>query len=157
MMEIELRAEPARRAMAVGVLYGFGGLCVYTALAQTAQIGWSAALLGLGVAGLCAGEALRRATRRVLRLDDAGLRDSDGTVLAAWENIVAIERGSLSLKPTNGFTLRLARPAARAWRPGLWWRFGHRLGVGGVTSARATKAMAQAIEIRLADRAAPIP
>ena len=156
-MQIELRAAPARRAMAVGVLYGFGGVAVYTALSETSGLAWTAALLALGAAGLGAGEALRRATRLSLRLDDAGLTDSTGTVLAHWQDIVAIERGSFSLKPSNGFTLRLARPGARAWRPGLWWRMGHRLGVGGVTSAQDTKAMAQAIEIRLADRVSPLP
>ncbi|WP_341211559.1 hypothetical protein [uncultured Limimaricola sp.] len=156
-MEIELQAAPARRAMAVGVLYGFGGMALYTALADTPGIAWSAALLALGLGGLAAGETLRRATRRALRLDETGLVDSAGHVLARWEDIVAIERGSFSLKPSNGFTLRLARPGARAWKPGMWWRLGHRLGVGGVTSAGAAKAMAEAIEIRLSDRAAPIP
>lgn len=156
-MKIELRAAPARRAMAVGVLYGFGGVATYTALSEASGFVWAVALLCLGAAGLGAGEALRRATRLGLQLDEAGLSDSAGTLLAPWQDIVAIERGSFSLRPSNGFTLRLAKPGARAWRPGLWWRLGHRLGVGGVTSANETKAMAQAIEIRLADRVAPLP
>ena len=156
-MEIELQAAPARRAMAVGVLYGFGGVALYSALSDTPGLAWSAALLTLGLCGMAAGETLRRATRHALRLDETGLVDSTGVVLARWEDIIGVERGSFSLKPSNGFTLRLARAGARAWKPGMWWRFGHRLGVGGVTSAAAAKAMAEAIEMRLGDRAAPIP
>ncbi|MGX9854300.1 hypothetical protein ACR03S_02490 [Limimaricola variabilis] len=151
-MEFELRAAPARRAMAVGVLYVFGGLAVHTALTQADGVLWVAALLALGAGGLAAGEALRRATRLVLRLDETGLSASDGTLLAGWQDIAGIDRGSFSLKPSNGFTLRLTRPMARGWRPGMWWRLGHRLGIGGVTPAPQTKAMAEAIESRLAQR-----
>ena len=156
-MRIELRAAQARRAMAVGVLYGFGGVAVYTAVADVPGLLWSVALLALGLGGMAAGEMLRRATRRALCLDETGLVDSAGRVLARWDDIVGIERSSFSLRPSNGFTLRLTRPGARAWQPGMWWRLGHRLGVGGVTPARETRAMAEAIELRLADRAAPIP
>jgi hypothetical protein len=46
--------------------------------------------------------------------------------------------------------LRLSDKAPRAWYPGLWWRMGRRVGIGGVTSAAQTKAMAEIIAAMIA-------
>ncbi len=151
-MEIRLQASPARRVVAVGVLYALGGLSVYSALNGQVALPWSLLTMGLGVLAVLAGEALRRATALSLVLDHEGLRDSSGQVLALWDDIAAIDRGSFSIKPSNGFTLRLKRPGSRVWKPGLWWRLGRRIGVGGVTGAQPTKVMAEAIDIRIAKR-----
>jgi hypothetical protein len=43
------------------------------------------------------------------------------------------------------------RGAGRRWQPGLWWRLGKRVGVGGVAPGHQTKAMAQIIEALLAE------
>lgn len=72
-----------------------------------------------------------------------------GRPLALMEDIQEIERGMFALKPSNGFVVRLKTKAAPAWAPGLWWRTGRRLGVGGVTSAGAAKAMADLLALRL--------
>jgi hypothetical protein len=45
--------------------------------------------------------------------------------------------------------IRLKTPASRVWAPGLWWRFGKRVGVGGVTPAGQGKAMADVIAARI--------
>ena len=39
-----------------------------------------------------------------------------------------------------------------AWQPGLWWRLGNRIGVGGMTPGSQAKAMAEIIAIKLAQR-----
>ena len=48
--------------------------------------------------------------------------------------------------------LKTKTPAARRWEPGLWWRIGRRIGVGGVTPASQSKVMADLISARLVIR-----
>jgi len=67
-------------------------------------------------------------------------------------DIERVDRGVFAFKPSNGFLVRTREPSARAWRPGLWWRFGRRIGVGGVTSANQTKAMSEILAAMLAER-----
>ncbi len=38
------------------------------------------------------------------------------------------------------------------WRPGLWWRVGRRIGVGGMTPASQTKFMSEIIAAMIAQR-----
>jgi hypothetical protein len=40
------------------------------------------------------------------------------------------------------------------WVPGLWWRIGRSVGVGGMTGAAETKMMAEMIEAMIAVRRA---
>jgi hypothetical protein len=100
------------------------------------------------------GEGMRRATGHGLVLTERELRDSAGTVLARVEDMVSVDRGLFAFKPSNGFLLMTATRAERAWRPGLWWRFGRRIGVGGLAPARQTRAMAEIIATMIARRAA---
>ena len=86
---------------------------------------------------------MRRATSSSIELRRDGLYDQDGTLIARIDNIKRMDRGILAFKPSNGFILLLTEPMPRAWRPGLWWRFGRRVGVGGVTSAGMTKGMSE--------------
>jgi hypothetical protein len=80
------------------------------------------------------------------------LTDSEGTVLARVEDIVAVNRGAFAIKPSNGFTLTLKNPAPRAWQPGLWWRLGRRVAVGGVTPGSQARPMADIIAVMVARR-----
>ena len=92
---------------------------------------------------------MSQATASRLILTQDTLSDADGTVLANVKDIVAVDRGMLAAKPSNGFVLRLDRGAPSAWRPGLWWRFGKRVAVGGVTSGAQTKPMADILSAML--------
>lgn len=148
-----LRVSPVRRIFALVMLLGLGALLLFVAAAQPpAALGWQVFLLVLGVAVLILADAMRRATGGELRVTRDGLCDGQGRPLAPLEDITGISRGLFALKPSNGFTLHLAQPGPRAWAPGLWWRVGRRLGVGGVTSAAQARAMAEVIEALLAER-----
>jgi hypothetical protein len=68
------------------------------------------------------------------------------------DGIRSVERGAFAFKPSHGFTLVMKEKQPRAWAPGLWWRLGRRVGVGGVTSAGQTKFMAEQIALRIEDR-----
>lgn len=147
-----LRASSGRRAFGVGALYILGAVLVWLALSrQTAGL-WAVPMVGLGAAALWAGERLRRATAAEIVLTADGLRDSDGRVLARMDRIASVERGSFAMKPSNGFLLILTEPAPRAWVPGLWWRAGRHVGVGGVTPMREARFMAERLALMLAAR-----
>ena len=152
---LRVRASPPRRAAAVAMLGALGGLLLAVALAAPpAALGWRLFLLAFGAAALGLAWRLWRATAAALVLTPEGLHDSEGREIAPLADIVSVERGMLAFKPSNGFLLHLARPGPRHWAPGLWWRLGRRVAVGGVTGAGATRAMADLIALRIAQRAA---
>jgi len=130
-----------------------GAIPLWVALAAPpAELGWHVFLLAFGALALALGWRFWRATAPALVLTPEGLGDTEGREIARLDDILAVERGMLAFKPSNGFLLRLARPGSRHWSPGLWWRLGRRVGVGGVTGAGETRAMADLIALRLAER-----
>lgn len=149
-----LRVAPsaARRVFAVGVIYLLGALLIWMAVAQPPALGWAVFLIALGAFILWAAERMRRSTTLELELTEEGLRDTGGTWLALWDDIAKVERGTFAAKPSNGFVLMLKQKGPRAWAPGLYWKFGRRVGVGGVTPMRETKFMGEQIAMILAQR-----
>lgn len=140
-----------RRVLGLAVMGALAGLLLYVAAVRPpATAGWRVFLLALGGGTLILGEAMRRATGRALQLTRTGLFDSDGREVARIDRIAGVDRGAFAFKPSNGFTLRLTEPGPRAWAPGVWWRLGRRVGVGGVTPAGETRAMADLLSAMLA-------
>lgn len=126
-----------------------GGLLVY--LAFDPQIGaliWKALTCVIGIACLEVARRLWVATDVSIDLNSGGLRESSGRVLCSFDNIKTVDRGAFSFKPSNGLLIRLHEPMDAAWAPGLWWRYGTRLGIGGITNAGQAKAMAEMISLR---------
>jgi hypothetical protein len=140
----------ARRAFAVGVMGGLGLLLELLAfLRPPAVFSLQLLLVLLGVVALIGCVRMFNATSRGLVLSATDLRDTDGRLLTPLSDIEKVERGVFAFKPSNGFVLRLKTPMARAWEPGLWWRVGRRVGVGGVISGAEGRQMADAIAARL--------
>jgi len=149
-----LDPSPARRYAAVGFLWVLGGLLLALALGDAPAGAAGRVLLVLaGAAALALGAGVLRATSEAIELTEAGaLRTTSGILLAPAGGIARVDRGLFAFKPSNGFLITLeARPEGRfaQWAPGLWWRVGKRLGVGGVTSAAAAKAMADTLSAML--------
>ncbi len=144
-----VQASQGRRWFAYGVLFSLGALVIYTTLTQPPALQWMVFMLVFGVAMLWLAEKLRRATTQVITLTETDLRDSSGVVLAEIADIATVSRGAFALKPSNGFTLVLNSKKPRAWAPGLWWRIGRRVGVGGVTAAGQSRFMAEQVALRL--------
>lgn len=140
-----------RRAVALLIVGGLGALLIWMAFASLAGFAGRIGLLVMGVGMLIVGGWMRQAGNLSILLTDEGIFDSDGVQIAAMSDIQAIDRGAFAIKPSNGFSLKLKQKAPRAWRPGLWWRLGRRVGVGGIVNAGATKFMAEQIAMRLAD------
>ncbi|MFP7671829.1 hypothetical protein ACG74X_00590 [Marivita sp. S0852] len=139
-----------RRWLGVIMLLALGGLLVYIAFVQPPQnMGWQVFLVALGLLSLWFAHRLQQATLRKLYLTETALVDSDGNVLAQIADVVSVNRGMLAIKPSNGFMLKLKDPAPRAWQPGLWWRLGRRVAVGGVTPGGQTRPMADIIAVMI--------
>jgi len=147
-----VRASAPRRWMGIAMLATIGGLSIYVALAAPPALIWQLFLLAVGALALFMAERLRRATELTLELTETELRDSGGRVLARVADIQSLDSSFFAFKPSNGFLIRTKTPAARAWRPGLWWRVGRRIGIGGVTPGSQTKMMAEILSAMLARR-----
>ncbi|WP_050931577.1 hypothetical protein [Aestuariivita boseongensis] len=147
-----IAASQPRRWLGVGMLVFLGGLLIYVAFTTPPDPAWQVFLLVMGGASLWLGDKMRRATDGWIELTDEGLVTQSGEVIARMDDIEKVERGMLAFKPSNGFMLKTKTPAANRWEPGLWWRTGRRIGVGGVTPASQSKVMADLISARLIER-----
>lgn len=144
-------AAPARRWFAVAVLIALGGLIIWLTLTlDQAGILQRSLLVLFGLAVLAVGYRLWKATQLGLILTEEALTTTSGDLLTRLDQIERVERGAFAFKPSNGFLIVTAAPAPAVWAPGLWWRFGRRIGVGGVCGAGQTKAMADILAAHLA-------
>ena len=147
-----IEASQPRRWLGVGMLVFLGALLIYVAFATPPELAWQVFLLVAGGVSLWVGDKMRRTTDGWIELRDDQLVTQDGEVIATLDDIEKVDRGLLAFKPSNGFMLKTRTPAARRWEPGLWWRIGRRIGVGGVTPASQSKVMADLISARLVIR-----
>ena len=142
------------RQKLTGVLLAGGGFLVLYVNVQSPSEGLAARILiplfGLGMIWLAI--RLVRAGSAVLVLQSDGIWTGGGEQLCALDDIEAVRRSMLEMKPTNGFALVLRNPARPRWQPGLYWALGKRIGIGGSTNPLETKHMAQSIEAILAER-----
>lgn len=142
-----------RRVIGVGAMMLLGSMMVYLAIAAPpAHIGWTGFLIGFGVLAIWVSQVMWRATQRDVILTEEGLVDSAGEVMATMDQIERVERGAFTAKPSNGFVVILKEKAPRAWYPGIWWRMGRRLAVGGVTAGSQTRPVADILSFKLTDR-----
>lgn len=147
-------ASAPRRMMGIIVLALLGGLLVYAGLIQPPQnMAWQVILILSGGIVLYMTERMRRASVTTLELTRDVLREQGGQVLARLDQVDSVNRGMFAFKPSNGFVLVTRAPQDRHWTPGLWWRIGRRVGVGGVTPPAQTKFMAELIQMQLTERA----
>lgn len=142
-------ASKARRYMGVGMLGFIGGFAIYVALSAPPTLYWLLFLLAVGAGALWQAVRMWQATEHRIELTMEGLRCTDGTIIARMDDIEAVDRSIFAFKPSNGFLVKLKQPADRAWKPGLWWRFGRQLGIGGVTPVSEGKAMADILKALL--------
>jgi hypothetical protein len=148
-----LRPSGPRRAFGLVVQGALGLILVYLAAAHPREApGWRLFLIALGVAALVLALRGWRGSSQGIVLDGAGLRQEDGTEIAPLDRILSVDRAVFAFKPSNGFLVRLDAPLGRAWVPGMWWRIGRRVGVGGVTNAAETRMVADALSLMLLRR-----
>lgn len=141
-----LDPSPFRRVLGIAAQLVMAGFMVWIALTLPHEM--MAQRLGMMLFGglvLCGAYLTWRATARGLILTERGLVDGTGRLLAEVSNIRMVSRGALALRPSHGFSLLLYSGMGFGWVPGLWWRVGKRVGVGGLTSPQSAKLMAEVI------------
>lgn len=147
-----IHASPGRRFLGLTCMGGLAFLLFWVAFATPPSLEWQIFLLVLGGTSLWLTMRMYRATALSIELTEREVRDSSGTVIAAFDDIAALDRGFFAFKPSNGFLMKTKGKGPAAWQPGLWWRLGNRIGVGGMTPGSQAKAMAEIIAIKLARR-----
>ena len=149
-----VKASSGRRLIGLTSLGALGVFLAYIAFTSSPGLGWQLFLLVCGGAAIWMADRMRRATASVIELTPTELRDGDGTVIARVAVIEALDRGVFAFKPSNGFLLRTAAGTqdGNVWRPGLWWRIGRRVGIGGMTPGSQTKFMSEIISAMMASR-----
>jgi hypothetical protein len=147
-----LAASPGRRLIGVGSVGALGLMLLWVTLSQPLAAQWQVAMAGMGAAALWLAWRMWRATAARLVLGREALTSSDGRVLVRMEDMVSVARGALAFKPSNGFTVTLRARGPFVWEPGLWWRIGRRVGVGGVTPGTPARFMAERMQERIARR-----
>ncbi len=146
---LTLYASPPRRVIAFSVVGALGLLLLSIAIFQPPAPVLQFFLIGLGGGAIGAAEAMRRATSLGVVLTEAGLFETSGREIALMKDIVSVQRGPFAFKPSNGFSVVLKAKRPGAWAPGMWWRFGRRVGIGGVTAKPVATAMAEEISRRI--------
>lgn len=147
-----LRPSRPRLGVSLALLVALGILLCWVGL--TVPIGAVARLAFAAIAAGVLWIAVRQAQsgQRAILLTADGLVDDTGRPIAPLGQIASVDRGAFAFKPSNGFLVRLSAPMGRAWMPGLWWRLGSRIGVGGITPAAEGRLMAERLQALLAER-----
>ncbi|WP_052862699.1 hypothetical protein [Sulfitobacter noctilucae] len=141
-----------RRVLGLGSLAVLGIMLIYIALTRSPAAHWQVFFIAVGVGAIWMADVMRRATASTIELTPVVLRDADGTVIARVKDIQSMDRGFFAFKPSNGFLLKTAASGSRHWRPGLWWRLGRRIGIGGMTPGSQTKYMSEILAAMMATR-----
>ena len=148
-----LETSAVKRIFSAGILYLLAGLLGFVLLTHPPRdLVWTLFLVGMLAGTLWLAVRTQASTRYWLELRSDGLYRSSGDLICGLDEIASVNRGAFAFKPSNGFMLRLNVKTPRCWQPGLWWSLGDRVGVGGVTSANQTKAMAEIISAMIASR-----
>ena len=148
-----LRPSAPRRMMGLVIQLLLGGLLLWLAVVNPPSNPlWKIFLVLIGIGALVLAQKGWRGSAQGIVLREDGLWSEDGTPIAPLDQIASVDRTLFSLKPSNGFLIRLKSPLGRAWVPGMWWRVGRRVGIGGVTGGANTKIVADALSFLVADR-----
>ncbi|QIE57044.1 hypothetical protein G5B40_17320 [Pikeienuella piscinae] len=150
---IEIARPEALRWMLFVALIVLAVACGAVGSASFSSSPLTAGFMALSTIGLLLlGRALFLTDAARLIFDGERLVDDSGAEICRLDEIERIERGFAFFKPSSGFVLKLTEPRPRGWSPGLWWRLGRRVGVGGATPSRAGRHMADALSGALAMR-----
>ena len=151
-----LETSAVKRIFSAGILYLLAGLLGFVLLTHPPRdLVWTLFLVGMLAGTLWLAVRTQASTRYWLELRSDGLYRSSGDLICGLDEIASVNRGAFAFKPSNGFMLRLKSPGPRAWAPGLYWRLGPFLGVGGATHKAQADVMSETIALALQRRDAP--
>ncbi len=148
----QLKASPVRRGFALLVMMLLGFLLLYLTMTTDASFSHKVFLVAVSPAVMCMSRAMQRVPTGYIVLSSSGLFSVDGRTLALIDDITRVERGVFAFKPSNGFVVSLKQKTNRAWIPGMYWKFGARIGIGGVTAPSDAKFMSDTLAVLIAER-----
>ena len=151
----EVRVHAARRWCVAALAAVCATLLIWNAIARVDFWYLQVVLSALGLLSACLCYHLSRTGGGAVLLTPEALVDDRGRVLVQIADLARVERGLFAFKPTNGFLLRTNSIGPSGWQFGVWWRLGRRIGIGGMTPAAETKAMALELEALIAKNGAP--
>lgn len=146
--------RPVRRIVAVGFVVTLA-LLVWTiaAMRPPEHFGYMLFLVFFGAGCLWLGYGMWHASAREIELTRSELREVGGRVLCSIDNVARVDRGAFAFKPAGGFLIRLKEPEGpRTYAPGVWWRMGRTLAVGGVTARQDGKNVADMMIVMMVER-----
>lgn len=145
--------KPARRIIAAGMTGGLGVILIYIAATfPPVDLLWLAFLVAMGALCLFWAVRLWRASAVALELTRTEMREAGGRRLFAVADVDRVDNSPFAFKPAAGFLVHLTRAGSTVYAPGLWWRAGRRVAIGGVTARAEGKAMVELLNVMLADR-----
>ena len=148
-----LRPSAARMAIGIASLVVLGGFLVWVAVASPpADLGWRTVLFAIAGLSFWVGYEMYRAEQDQIVLTRSAVRTASGRELFRVEDVRRVERGALAFKPSGGFVVWLDKRQPAGWSPGVWWRYGRMVGVGGITRSTEAKGMAEILDLVLAER-----
>ncbi len=149
-----MAASGARRVVGTATLAALGVLIADIGLSGAFGVPSRILILAAAAGALGLAGWLWHSGAVVLEYRGGVLREAgpDGRVLAEIANIRRVDRGAFAFKPSNGFLLSLKAAGPVAWVPGLWWRRGRQVGVGGLVPANQARLVAEMIAMDLARR-----
>jgi hypothetical protein len=148
-----IRPKAARRVVATGMTGLLGAILVYIAAAfPPADLVWLVFLVALGALCLYWAWRLWVASGVVLELTRTEMREAGGRQLFAVADVDRVDSSAFAFKPAAGFLVHLTTPMSRVYAPGLWWRAGRRVAIGGVTARAEGKAVVELLNVMIADR-----
>ncbi|WP_420584394.1 hypothetical protein [Ruegeria sp.] len=147
-----VKPSTPRRWLGVGMLGTVGFLAIFVAITQPPEPVWFVFLLIVGCAAFWLAHRIWRATYDCIELTETELRTGAGRLIAKVEDIESVDRGVFAFKPSSGFLIKTRNSAENTWAPGLWWRLGRHVGIGGLTAAADTKFMSEVLSAQIMRR-----
>lgn len=146
--------RPARRIVAVGFIVSLALIVwIVAAMRPPEHFGYMLFLVFFGAGCFWLAYGMWHASAREIELTRSELREVGGRVLCTLDNVQRVDRGAFAFKPAGGFLIRLKQPEGpRVYAPGVWWRAGRTLAVGGVTARQDGKNVADMMIVMMVER-----
>jgi len=144
---IGVDASPIRRLIGVMALLALCAIVLWHGYQRYSDSGEGLITMLIALAGIYGALRFWQSSSIGLVLTPTELRETGGRQVVRVADITSVNREAFGIiKPTNGFVIVTRESLPAAISPGIWWRLGRRIGIGGLTGAGEGKAMAELLQ-----------